>query len=307
MTFKHHWAVVSYRLPARLNNMEYVLMPLFTKTLTTVALLGAMAGAQAQPLPATNHDAPTGNGTNNLLIAAVAWKQTAAEYQALYHQGYNLARMQLEKALEAHKPGDKPLAVITDLDDTIFLPLPYWGYLINNNKDFFDDPVWDAWLPKNQMVVAPGALAFFKFAASKGVEVFYVSSRDQGDKTQEIGVNQVRLAGLPFADDQHVTLLRDSSNKETRQDEIAQAFNVVLYLGDNLNDFRRKYYSQDVEERLTQMEADKELYGTRYILFPNPTDGHWLRAIFGDSEPQPNDSNRARFKEAATRNAWDGR
>ena len=55
------------------------------------------------------------------------------------------------------------------------------------------------------------------------------------------------------------------------------------------------------------MEADKELYGTRYILFPNPTDGHWLRAIFGDSEPQPNDSNRARFKEAATRNAWDGR
>ncbi len=67
-----------------------------------------MAGAHAQPLPATNHDAPTGNGTNNLLIAAVAWKQTAAEYQALYHEGYNLARMQLEKALEKTNLGHPP-------------------------------------------------------------------------------------------------------------------------------------------------------------------------------------------------------
>ena len=32
---------------------------------------------------------------DNLLIAAVAWKQTAAEYRALYHQGYNVARMQV--------------------------------------------------------------------------------------------------------------------------------------------------------------------------------------------------------------------
>jgi 5'-nucleotidase (lipoprotein e(P4) family) len=162
-------------------------------------------------------------------------------------------------------------------------------------------------MPKNQMVVAPGAQAFFKYAADNGVEVFYVSSREQGERTQEYGVNHVRLAGLPFADNEHVTMLRESSNKEKRQDDIAQKFQVVLFLGDNLNDFRRKYYTKNVDERLKLMEEDQGLYGSKYILFPNPTDGHWMRAIFGDSEPPPSDANRDTFKKAATRQAWDGR
>lgn len=288
------------------------------KKLSSVALAAVLAlsaghglaqapAAAPAPAPAPNLTAPSGTGTNNLLIAAVAWKQTAAEYRALYYQGYNIARMHLEQAIKNRKPGDKPLAVVSDLDDTILLPLPYWGYLINTNRDFFDDPIWDDWIPKNQMVVAPGAKEFFTFAADNGVEVFYVSSRDQGPKTQEFGVNHVRLAGLPFADDAHVTLLRETSNKEKRQDEIAQKFNIVVFLGDSLNDFRRKYYTKNVDERLKLMEEDRALYGTRYILFPNPTDGHWMRAIFGDSEPPPSDANREIFKKAATRQAWDGR
>ena len=40
------------------------------------------------------------------------------------------------------------------------------------------------------------------------------------------------------------------------------------------------------------------------IIFPNPTDGHWIRAIFGDSEPPPSDHNRIILKQAATRSAW---
>lgn len=269
--------------------------------ITLMTLLST--GAQSANPPST----PPTRIVGNQLISAVAWKQTAAEYRALYYQGYNMAKMQLDLALQRHKDGDKPLAIISDLDDTILLPLPYWGYLINQHKDFFDDPIWDAWIPKNMMVVAPGALAFFNYAASKGVEVFYVSARDQGDKTQALGVAQVKLAGLPFADDQHVTLLRESSNKQPRQDEIAEKYNVVLYLGDNLNDFRRKYYSNNVDERFALMEQDKDFYGSRYILFPNPTDGHWLRAIFGESEVPANDENRQKLKAAAVRLTWDGK
>jgi len=270
-------------------------------------MVAASAMAQTPPPPAPNTTGPSGTGTNNLLIAAVAWKQTAAEYRALYYQGYALARMQLEKALAQRKPGDKPLAVVTDLDDTVLLPLAYWGMLINQNKDFFDDPVWDAWIPKNQMVTAPGALEFFKFAAANGVEVFYVSSRDQGEKTFEYALNHVKLAGLPYADEAHVTILRETSNKEKRQQEIAQKFDIALFLGDNLNDFGRKYYTKSVDERLKLMEEERDQYGVRFIVFPNPTDGHWMRAIFGDSEPPPSDANRETFKKAATRLSGDPR
>ncbi|MGQ2996813.1 5'-nucleotidase, lipoprotein e(P4) family [Variovorax sp.] len=267
----------------------------------TAALLLAAGCAQTQAPPAA-----AGAGTNNLLIGAVAWKQTAAEYRALYHQGFNVARMHVEAALKKRRPGDKPLAVVTDMDDTILLPLAYWGYLINEGQDFFDDPKWDAWIPKNQIVPSPGSQEFLRFCRENGVEVFYVTSREQGERTYEYAMEHLKVLGAPYADKEHLTVLRDSSNKQPRQEQIAQQFDVVVYLGDNLNDFRRKYYVKNVDQRIQAMEADREQFGRKYVLFPNPTDGHWMAAIFGDSEPPANDANRQLFRKAATRSAWDG-
>ena len=83
-------------------------------------------------------------------------------------------------------------------------------------------------------------------------------------------------------------------------------YDVIVLLGDNLNDFSRKYYSTDVDERRELMEQDREVFGRRNIIFPNPTNGHWIRAIFGDSEPPPSAENRQILKEAAMRNRWKG-
>ena len=243
-------------------------------------------------------------GSQNLLTAAVAWKQTAAEYRALYYQGYNIAKMHLDNALRNRKPDDKPLAVISDVDDTIISPITYWGYLINNNRDFFDDPIWDRWIAADKFVVLPGALEFMRYCKEKNVEVFYVTNRDQGENTYQLAVQNLRTAGFPYIDDKHLIVQRETSNKEMPQKAIAVDYDVVLMLGDNLNDFQRKYYVKDVDERLALMEEDKALFGTKFIVFPNPTDGHWMRAIFGDSEPPPSDENRAIFKSAATRSAW---
>lgn len=281
----------------------------FAAVLSALALglCTSVAAQTAPPAPAPNTTGPSGSGVNNALLYAVAWKQTAAEYRALYHQGFNVARMHVEAALKARKPGDKPLAVVTDMDDTILLPLAYWGHLIERNKDFFDDPIWDNWVPRNQIVPSPGSQDFLRFCKDNGVEVFYVTSRDQGERTYEYAMAHLKLLGAPYADTAHLTVLRDSSNKQPRQDEIAKAFDVVVFLGDNLNDFQRKYYTKSVDDRLKLMEEDRAMYGRKYVVFPNPTDGHWMRAIFGDSEPPPSNDNRATFKRAATRNAWDGK
>ena len=255
---------------------------------------------------AANTLGPSGEGVNNLLVGAVAWKQTAAEYRALYYQGFNVARMHVEAALRQRKPGDKPLAVVTDMDDTVLLPLPYWGYQVAKQRDFFDDPEWDRWIPRNQMLPAPGAREFLKFCKDNGVEVFYVTSREQGERTYEYALDHLKVAGFPYADTAYLTVLRDTSNKQPRQDELAQKFNLVVFLGDNLNDFRRKFYVKNVDEREKIMETEREQFGRKFILFPNPTDGHWMAAIFGDSEPPATDDNRRLFKKAATRSAWDG-
>lgn len=43
----------------------------------------------------------------------------------------------------------------------------------------------------------------------------------------------------------------------------------------------------------------QDLFGKKFILMPNPTDGHWVRAIFGESEPAPTKKNRETWKKAA--------
>ena len=101
-------------------------------------------------------------------------------------------------------------------------------------------------------------------------------------------------------------MFRETSNKTPARDAISQSHELVLLLGDNLNDYKRDYYVADVDERFNLMERDRNDYGDRFILLPNATDGHWVRAIFGESEPAASDENRDMLMKAATRFAWDG-
>ena len=245
------------------------------------------------------------DGLRNPLLWAMAWKQTAAEFGALCHQAYNVARIRLQQVLSTRRPG-RPMAVITDMDNTILLVASYWGYLIKQNRDFFDDGIWDEWLPNNLVTAVPGSLDFFNYCEESGVEVFYVTNRNQGERTHEYALAQLQMLKFPFADDQHLYVFRESSDKSPAREEIARSHEIALLLGDNLNDYRRDYYVADVDERMALMERDRGDWGTEFILLPNPTDGHWVRAIFGDSEPAPTDDNRRKLKQAATRLAWDG-
>jgi 5'-nucleotidase (lipoprotein e(P4) family) len=244
-------------------------------------------------------------GPSNNLMYAVAWQQTAAEYRALYHQGFNLARARVEAALASNNNGQRPLAVISDLDATLLDAAEYWGYQVGRDADFFDDPAWDAWIAENRMKATPGALEFLQFCAANGVEVFYVSNRDQGENTDAYALAHLEKLGFPYADPEHITILRETSNKQTVQEAIMAQYEVVVLLGDNLNDFSRRYYVSDVDEREALMTEDRDSFGSRYILFPNPTDGHWIRAIYGDSEPPASAQNRQILKEAAMRERWE--
>ncbi len=268
------------------------------KVLAALIALSAAVPAFGQSSPSSD-----ANLENNLTMA-MAWKQTAAEYRALYHQGFNLARLRVELALAQKQDGSLPLAIISDVDETLLLANDYWGYLIEQGLDFFDDAIWDRWVAENRAVASPGALEFLEFCVANGVEIFYVTNRDQGDSTVDLALDNLNAVGFPSVDRAHLRVLRETSNKEQVQQQIREDHEVVVLLGDNLNDFARRYYSTDLEQRLSLMEEDRERYGRDYILFPNPTDGHWIRAIFGDSEPPPSDANRSTLKQAATRSAW---
>ena len=272
------------------------------------AMLTGLAGSslalatQASARAATDPDA---EAVQNLYSAAVAWRVTAAEGDMLYVQAFNIARDRLDARLRErerehdHRHHGKRLAFICDIDDTVLSSNAYWSALLAAGKQAFDDDLWDQWVRDNGPTATPGAVEFTHYAKKRGVEIFYVSSRDQGPDTQSIGVANLRHVGLAYADDAHVTMLRDSSNKEPTQQAIAEKYDVISYLGDNLNDFRRRYYVTSVDQRRALATEDAAHFGRDFIVFPNDTDGHWLRAIFGVSEPADTPEYRARMLLAA--------
>ena len=172
--------------------------------------------------------------------------------------------------------------------------------------DFFDDENWDRWIPENLIALVPGAIDFLKYCEYHGVEIFYVTNRDQGPRTYSYALNQLQYLNLPYSDSEHLVVFRESSDKTSARERIGESHELILLLGDNLNDFKRDYYVADVEERRALMERDRAEIGDKFIILPNATDGHWVRAIFGESEPAATDENRLKLLAAATRGAWIG-
>ncbi|HEX7719967.1 MAG TPA: HAD family acid phosphatase, partial [Woeseiaceae bacterium] len=208
-------------------------------------LQGMLATALATPLvPDTGAGADVlAAGTQesslrNPLLWAVAWKQTAAEYAALCHQAFNLARLQLDLALLQQSAGDKPLAVITDMDDTILHANDYWARLVSENRDFFDDVIWDEWIPQNRVTPTPGALEFCDYCDERDVAVFYVTNREQGENTREYALGHLRNLGFPVPDTDRLIVFRGTSDKSSARDAVRQRFRVPFLLGDNLNDYK---------------------------------------------------------------------
>ena len=104
-----------------------------------VAIVGALVTPATAAEPGPRAEAAE---LTNPLLYAIAWRQTAAEFRALYYQGFALARLRVEQALAAREAGTlgdvRPLAVITDVDETVLLSGASWGQLIADGGDFFD-------------------------------------------------------------------------------------------------------------------------------------------------------------------------
>lgn len=204
-------------------------------------------------------------------IQALLWQQNAAEYKALTYQAYNLAQFQLDKIL-AENDFLKPLAIVTDIDETVLDNSPYSGKQVELDENY-SSLRWAEWVKKIKAKEIPGALSFFNYAKSKGVEVFYISNRS-ATQTKET-IENLKLYDFPFADETHVMLKTSSSEKETRRNNVRKTHEIVLFLGDNLSDFSSVFENHSTAQRNKSADSLKVLFGKKYIVFPNPIYGDW--------------------------------
>lgn len=217
-----------------------------------------------------------GSIANNGKIWASIYQQRAAEYRALCFQAYNTAKMRLDIAIKQHHT--KPFAIVTDIDETLLDNSPYDAQRAINNLNF-DSKTWKEWTAKAICDTVPGAPSFFKYAASKGVDVFYITNRDEDERPGTI--KNLQLYSLPNADNAHLLLRQKSSSKELRRQDVLKTHQIILLCGDNLPDFDALYDNNPSEEnRTATTEKLMKQFGDRYIILPNASYDDWENAIF---------------------------
>lgn len=217
--------------------------------------------------------------TNELPFAKVytaAWMQRSAEYEALCYQAFNGARFYLQQSLELQQEDSKPLAIVTDIDETVLDNSPNAVHLGLQGK-LFEPDAWTQWCDMAAADTVPGALMFLKEASAAGVEIFYISNRKERER--EGTLRNLQNFGFPNADNRHLILKSDTSNKDERRAKVLEEYEVIIYMGDQLTDFPGYNHMSEVE-RSAQAIVDTPYFGGHFILLPNPNYGEWESALF---------------------------
>ena len=223
----------------------------------------------------TEQNERVGIATQGKLFASL-FQQRSAEYHALCVQAYNIARYRLDQILH-NTTTVKPKAIITDLDETVLDNSPAEIHQDLQGKGF-DSKEWNKWTAKADADTLPGSFSFFKYAASRNVEIFYISNRDENDRAGTL--TNLQKFGFPNADNTHLLLKENTSGKEARRQKVMADHDVLLLLGDNLSDFNELFDKKTVDQRLTTVQQLSAQFGNRYIVLPNPVYGDWENSIY---------------------------
>ncbi len=221
------------------------------------------------------------NNEHNSKLIAVAWYQNSPEMMALYYQGFNLAQERLDDAIASNKQS-KPLAVVADIDETLLNNSPFE---VNSIKNTNDQTSWHEWSSKAGAKALPGALEFAKYIQSKGAELFYITNRDDNERAATL--KNLISEGFPFADDAHLLTKSDlsystgsTSSKVGRRAKVSENHEIVLLLGDNLNDFSEAFEDRSQNYGKEAVEKFRDEFGEKFIVLPNPIYGAWEKPLY---------------------------
>lgn len=206
---------------------------------------------------------------------ASLFHQRAAEYRALCFQAYNIARLRVDQtSLTQHQ---KPLAIITDIDETVLDNSPNTVSQGLKGKDW-EPASWYAWTAKGVADTLPGSASFFKYAASKGITVFYITNREENER--EGTLKNLQKFNFPNADAAHLFLKQNTSGKEARRQQVMKDYEVVLLLGDNLSDFSNLFDKQPEDQRMSATNQQQSNFGKNFIVLPNVSYGDWESSLY---------------------------
>lgn len=220
------------------------------------------------------------------LMQASIWTNTSADFEAISYQTYNHAGKLLSQiSLDSI---DNP-AIILDIDGTLVNFTPKRPNLTQEPEENLKNPY--AWFLKNHPKAKPipGALEFTQQAKQSGIEIFYVTARNQSSTTEQTNDVESSTAlhlqklGFPNADPQHILLKGEycegDKNKACTKPHQRKAitegkvdgkrYQVLMYFGDYMHDFDLAEQGLDPNSK-DSVSATRELFGRQYFILPCP-------------------------------------
>ncbi len=220
-------------------------------------------------------DTPYQNLGRDGKIYAAFYQQRAAEYEALCLQAYNIATLRLDEALA--QKSDKPLAIVSDIDET-FLDNSYYAVERSKMGKNYDQKTWEEWTAKGIATPLTGSQKFYQYAASKGIQVFYVTNRAEAER--EGTLKNLKKYNFPLQSDASLILRSKESSKENRRKDIAKNYNIVLLLGDNLADFSDIFDKKSETDRSAAVKNSADDFGKKFIIISNVGYGDWESSFY---------------------------
>jgi acid phosphatase len=236
----------------------------------------------------------------------IPWVRSAAEYDALTMQTYQVAARNLDVLLAdkswSAMPGQQgaeslPPAIILDVDETSLSNIGFQEQLLKDGV--FSHREFDRWHINNAANRMFGAPEFIALAREKGVEVFFITNRPcqpldfaaPGPCPQE-GITLQDLAESGIATDaDHLMLVGEEPDwereKRGRQELIARSHRVIMLFGDDLGDFLPCVRAKPVAPCPAASAADRDrltleyggYWGFGWYMLPNPMHGSWTSYI----------------------------
>lgn len=239
-------------------------------------ILSVTVASQTATAPATRAQ----QADNEYQTGAVLWMQSAGETRALRYQAYYLARLALDRDLRINRRLKRKRAVVVDIDETVLDNSRYQAELVLTRQPYTAEN-GTAWYRRGEAEAIPGAVEFLRYAASRGVRVFYVTNRRPVEK--EGTILNLRRLNFPDVSEQTVMVRTDAATKEPRRQQISQRYRIVLLVGDNLSDFSHLFEGRTTEERTAAVEMARQKFGVQFIILPNPMYGDWENVIYGST------------------------
>ena len=194
--------------------------------------------------------------------------------------------------------GDKPRAVVFDVDETILLNLGYEADDAAHPGRPYDENRWLDWerTGVNAVAPVPGALDSVKYLRSLGVTVVFNSNRLAANAAfTEAALDHAGFGPVKHGDNLWLKGdLGSGSGKDSRRAAIAQKYCVIAMGGDQLGDFSDAFAGSPAARRAAaQSPALAAMFGRVWFVLPNPVYGTAIKGGFDEVFPadkrwQPN-------------------